>query len=86
MIINSIKSIFAVLFGVSGSHSGQIDMSLLASSELVPDQAALDKIAGVYFNQELDQLCSLAGERIIPILDSDKTQADKSPGAALQKG
>lgn len=73
---------FIVLFGVSSSHSGQIDISLLASSELVADQAALDKIVNVYFAQELELLCHSAEERVIPILESDQqkciSSSDKS--------
>ncbi|CAL8101254.1 unnamed protein product [Orchesella dallaii] len=61
----------SVLFGVSSSHSGQMDLSLLASSEVVASQEALDKIATVYFAQELEQLQRSIEDRIIPILESD---------------
>lgn len=70
-----------MLFGVSTSHSGQLDLSLLASSEVVSDQKALDKIATYYFAQELDQLYRSVEDRVIPILEADKDSSEtKSNG------
>lgn len=68
-----------MLFGVSSSHSGQMDLSLMASSELVPDQAALDKIANVYFAQELDLLFQSTESRVLSILEEAVVpQAEKT--------
>lgn len=69
-----------MLFGVSSSHSGQLDMSLLASSELVADQEALDKIANYYFAQELELLYRSVDERILPILVDNISDAKPDTG------
>lgn len=53
---------------MTSSHSGQLDLALLASSEVVRDQAQLDKMC-VHFNDELEQLSRSVEERVVPILD-----------------
>jgi hypothetical protein len=45
-----------VLFGVSTTHSNQLDLSIVANTEVVEDQTALDKLTSVYFPAELEEL------------------------------
>jgi len=48
--------VFVVLFGVSTSHSGSLDLSLVANSEIVRNQSDVDRLTQVHFPLEVENL------------------------------
>lgn len=52
---------FIALYGVTSSHSGQIDLSISACSAIVKNQDELDRLTQVYFSEELDSLAKMCG-------------------------
>ncbi|CAL8102881.1 unnamed protein product [Orchesella dallaii] len=53
------------LYGVTTSHSGQIDLSISAvQSVVVKNQEELDRLTQVYFTQELEAIADLCGLKL----------------------
>lgn len=44
------------MFGVSTSHADQVDLSIVANSEIVSSQADIDRLTKVYFPLEIESL------------------------------
>jgi len=44
------------LFVIPVSHSGKIDLSINASTEVIKDQEELDRFTQVYFSEEIRKL------------------------------
>lgn len=53
--------LFTALYGVTTSHSGQIDLSISACNPIVKSQEELDRLTQIYFIQELDSIAAMCG-------------------------
>ncbi|ODN03602.1 hypothetical protein Ocin01_03093 [Orchesella cincta] len=69
------------LYGVTTSHSGQIDLSIDAlQSVVVKNQAELDRLTQVYFTQELEAIADRCGLKIPAVPTNGIAMTNESTG------